>query len=461
MTRFDLLLLISVLGILLLVGVWGARKVDTEEEYLLAKRQVGLFSLTATLVMTEFNTSTLIAFSSMGYVASLWALTLPMVFLIGLLFYGVVVADKWKAFNGFSVAQFFTERYGAAVGKLASCALMAAMAGFSAVYVRSMTLLFAPLMPHLSFWMLSLLLVGGVLAMTLRGGLVAVIQTDVASFILLCLVMPVILYFAWQGGELPALNWEASIAQLPPWFVVTLTLLTMFTYILAPWYGQKIFAAKSGKVARLSVFFAAILVFCFYGMAVVATSFLQGTALDHPDQAFPTLIMRSLPSGMRGVAYALLFSAAATTLSGVWSAMTTMLIADFLGRGKAVQRGIWITLGFAFLSYILANLFIDQVFQKLILANIPVLALSFALLAGFYLPSVTSQAATSSIVVGLVWGIFSYLYFGEAGHYQWYWVIYGLPLIFLTGYAVTLFGTKKLQLGGGNFAIPSDCNQSS
>jgi len=47
----------------------------------------------------------LIAFSSLGYYAGIRALLLPLIFLIAISFYAVVVAKKWKEFDGSSVAE--------------------------------------------------------------------------------------------------------------------------------------------------------------------------------------------------------------------------------------------------------------------------------------------------------------------------------------------------------------------
>ena len=108
----NLLLFCLVFAVIILYSRRASRQVNTTDDYLLAGRHTKLFPLVATLVMTGFNTSTLLSFSSMGYLAGYWALTLPLVFLFGLLFYAISVAKKWKGFNGLSVAHYFAERYG-------------------------------------------------------------------------------------------------------------------------------------------------------------------------------------------------------------------------------------------------------------------------------------------------------------------------------------------------------------
>jgi len=315
---------------------------------------------------------------------------------------------------------------------------------FSATYVKSMTMIFTPLFPSVSFPVLSAVLIGIVLLMTLRGGLVAIIQTDVLSFCLLCLFLPVMVFFAWKNADfvnmdsyMATFEWTTVKASLPPEFVESLILLAMFTYILAPWYGQKIFAAKSERIAWVSVFIAALLVGIFYGGAVLAASFItaKGITLGSAEGALPFIVHQWLPVGLKGVAYGVLFAAAATTLSGVLSAMTTMIIGDFLPKkqSQGYTRGLFITLALACTAYILANTLVDNVFRKMILGNIPIFALSFSLLAGFYWSKASKGGAYCSITVGLIWGIGTYMYYGEEGGYYWYWAFYGLPLIFASG----------------------------
>lgn len=115
-----------------LLGWAASRRAHRDDEFLVAGRTVGLFPLVATLVMTEFNTSTLLAFSAAGYRAGPMAIALPLVFLVGLAFYTLTVARAWKRFNRLSVAELFAERYSPGLGRAASALLLLAMTGFTA-----------------------------------------------------------------------------------------------------------------------------------------------------------------------------------------------------------------------------------------------------------------------------------------------------------------------------------------
>lgn len=435
------------------LGLFKIRTVRSEESYLFAERKCSVWKLTCTLVMTELNTATLLGFAGLGYLAGLRALYLPLIFLIGLLFYSLTVATKWKELGASSVADLFKCRYGSFVGKVASLFLMVAMVGFSATYVKSIVLIMTPLFPSLQEWHLSLLLVGLMLLMTLRGGLIAIIRTDVASFLLVCALFPLFLYASLKHGN--ALPFPNSPHLLPNRFIVSLIVLTMFTYILAPWYGQKIFAASSPRVAKQATFISALIVFTLYLIAILAAAFIRTSTLPEisPEMALPTLINTFLPTGVRGLAYILLLMITTTTLAGVWSALSSMAIVDFGVPKKSYRQGLFLTLAFALLSTLLSNVLVDQVLSKLILANIPVAALSFPLLAGFYWKGVTPSGAFISILTGITWGTFTYIYYGETGLYTWHWAIWGIPLIFTSGIAVSLVTAKHLahpHQGTGN-----------
>ena len=441
-----------VVGLMLVVA---RRSASRPEEYLVANRSLGLLPLAATLVMTEFNTSTLLAFSATGYQAGPMAVALPLVFLIGLGFYTVTVARAWKRFDRLSVVELFAARYSPALGRLVSVLLIAAMIGFSATYLTSLTLLLVPWTGPADPWLVSAGIAIVTLLVVLRGGLAAVVRTDIVGFLLTIGLVGALYLQSRAGVEVapfPALQRTVDpVAQwahpaLPFRFVTTLIVLTCFTYIAAPWYGQKIFAARNERVAVAAVAIAAVLVFLLYGLTVLAAAGFRtrGGTLTDPQLVVPAMITAWLPEGARGLGVGVLIVASLTTLSGVWSAMTAMVSADF-GWVRAgslpVQRPV--TVGFALICWLGANLLGHDILDRLILANIPVAALAFALLAGFHWKGATTAGAWASIVAGVGWGVGCYLLVGEAGGYTWPWAMYGIPLVFVTGIAGSLLSARR------------------
>jgi SSS family solute:Na+ symporter len=246
----------------------------------------------------------------------------------------------------------------------------------------------------------------------------------------------------------PIAQW--SHPALPFRFVTTLIVLTCFTYIAAPWYGQKIFAARDERTAFAAVAWSSVLVFALYGVAVLAAAHLRVVSPDLPDPqlAVPHMVQRWLPPGVRGVGLAVLFAAALTTLGGVWTAMAAMVAADF-GWASAGRVGVqrMVLVGFACASWLGGTFLVDDILNRLILANVPVAALAFALLAGFHWRRATNAGAWASMIVGVIWGVGCFVIVGEAGGYTWPWAIYGIPLVFATGIAVSLLTKVRSQHG--------------
>ena len=180
------------------IGFKKNRKVASESSYLFAERKCSTWELTCTLVMTELNTSTLLAFAGLGYIGGGYALFFPLVFLVGLIFYALTVAKKWKELDASSVTELFINRYGKKLGYFASISLIVAMMGFTATYVKSITLIFSPLFPNISPFMLTGGFVFITLFMTLRGGLIAIIRTDIVSFLLMSITLPLLLFFTYR-----------------------------------------------------------------------------------------------------------------------------------------------------------------------------------------------------------------------------------------------------------------------
>ena len=161
----------TVVGGILIYTKFCRKKINSGQDYFVSDRKTHLFALVATLVMTELNTSTLVGFAGMGYQFGSSAVSLSLVFLVGLMFYAVSVAKKWKKFDGIAVTTYFSKRYHPLLGSFSAILMIIAMVGFSANYIKSLTLLFNPLFPYINEWVISACFCVLMLIVTLKKGL--------------------------------------------------------------------------------------------------------------------------------------------------------------------------------------------------------------------------------------------------------------------------------------------------
>ena len=108
---WDLLVMVLYVLVGLSYGLWKAKSVSTSDGFLVAGRSLGVFALVGTLVMTEFNTATMIGYTTYGYMGGRLGTLLAFSIIIALGSYTLLVAKRWKRLNAVSIAVMFMERY--------------------------------------------------------------------------------------------------------------------------------------------------------------------------------------------------------------------------------------------------------------------------------------------------------------------------------------------------------------
>ena len=93
--------------------------------------------LTGTLVMTEFNPSTMVWMTGLGYLGGPSAVVLAGIFVAGLGLYTVLVAKRWKRLNVTSLAELFELRYHRGLRLAASLMILFALSLFSVGYLKA------------------------------------------------------------------------------------------------------------------------------------------------------------------------------------------------------------------------------------------------------------------------------------------------------------------------------------
>lgn len=410
-------------------GIYRSRNVRDSQDFLVAGRSLGLFTLIATVVMTEFNTATMVGYSSFGYQSGLYSQLILGSMLIGFLFYTFVVAKRWKRINATSIIELFEMRYSKSFRLLTTFMVVTLLLFLSPAYLRAVGLIFASSL-GITLPTTVIIISGTVLVFSVVGGLMAVAHTNTLSFVVTLIALPLVWYFtkshAVELGGLeqvfpekylslsPVGMWNDSV--MPFSFIFSYYVLMFLIYMQSPWYAQLMTAAKSEKVAYSSMGLGAVLIILVYGLTIQIAAYVK---VGFPDLADPQLslamaINNWVPIGVSGLMLAVILAIGQTTMGTIWNNIVSITSNDIYKRifspgaseKKMLRFSRLTTLMIALFTIIISITIIDQVINVLFIGNLIMASLFFPALGGFLWWKTGEKAVwittTTSIVVGFI-----------------------------------------------------------
>ena len=296
---------LTYLILMLVIGLLASRRQNTSEDFLVAGRQVTLFVLVLANVAAMLHGGAILSHMALaGQVGGVVA-TANISYLLGFAMIFFFYAKKLRHSRGMTLPDYLGDRFdsrflrgwGACVVVLTSLLVVVGQ-------IKVMGYLFEALVGIPIFW--------GQLAGTVvfvayvsMGGLLAVVWTNIAQFILMwsgiLLLWPVI-YQAVGGWsdvlvtvEQIAPGWTSIKGVAWDWgFVISWYILVFVAYSTRIELVTKLFSARNERVARLSIPWTALLVVLFLTYIGIylggAARILVWDQISTPDQAFPALV---------------------------------------------------------------------------------------------------------------------------------------------------------------------------
>lgn len=436
MTSFtiaDGVVVLSYFLIILAIGYWAFRKrKDESADYFLAGRDVGWLVVGTSLFASNIGSEHLIGLAGSGAAGGLAVGHFEWLACLILLLLGWVFVPFYLRSTVYTMPEFLERRYNpAARWYLATISVV----GY--VLTKISVTLFAGGVVIREFTGLEMFESAAVLVVitglyTVAGGLRAVVYTElIQTFVLIAGSLTLVGIGLVEVG-----GWEGLQARVPadffsmwkpfdhpdfPW-----TGIVFGAPILGIWYWctdqyivQRVLAARNIHEARTGTIFAGFLkilpVFIFVLPGMIATALYADVAGSSSDRAFPVLITRLMPVGLKGLIIAALLAALMSSLSSVFNSCSTLITWDFYRKWKPdaseralvlvgrVATGILVVLGLLwipFMKYISSQLYIYLQSVQAYIA--PPIAACFLL--GIFMPRLNGAGAITSLIGGFVFG---------------------------------------------------------
>lgn len=269
-TLFFLSLFLGLGVLYLALGIFTSRGIKSTQDYFLAGRNLGLISLTFTLVATQIGGGMLLGTANDAYLFGYYGGFYTLGMCAGFIMLGLGLASKLRQFNVATTAELFEVKYGSPfLRKIASIVSALSMIGLFAGQVIASRNLFSALgitgeASLLLFWAF-------VLAYTITGGLKAVVLTDVFQVIFLISIIAGAFAYSLCGESLAFFSLNSIVTRQSLFSGSSIALLAQIPILISaalyPLFGQdlaqRFFSAKNKKIAVVSAMLASFILIIF------------------------------------------------------------------------------------------------------------------------------------------------------------------------------------------------------
>ena len=431
-------------------GSWFARFQKTTRDYFLNDRSVPWWAICFTIVATETSTLSFIGVPAQAYAGNLVFLQLALGYIVGRLLVSVLFIPAYFRGELYTSYELLQRRFGPEVKNIAAAIFLITRTLADGVRLFATALVIA-VVTHVPVPLAIVVIGVAMIVYTTRGGVSAVIWTDVVQmfvYVAGALVVFVALLQLIQGG------WDTVVAvgsaagkfrvldfTLDPRRVYTFwsgliggVALTLATHGTDQFLVQRLLSARSAKEASTGLVLSGLIVFgqfaLFLLIGVMLFVFYQQTPLPRPlvtnDEVLPLFVVTSLSHGAAGFIVAAIVAAA---LSPSINALAATTVNDFYLKYMRpdadqptlmrVSKAATIFWGVAQIGVALGAQWIRSVLDT----GLGVLSLAAGPVLGAFLAGVlTRRVGARAMIVGMASGIavLIWVWAGEKTAWTWY-----------------------------------------
>lgn len=402
----------------LIIGLYASRSIKTTTDYFLAGRNLGVGSVTFTLIATQLGGGIILGTSSKAYVLGIYGILYTLGICIGFLILGLGFAAKLRDANINTTAEVFEKKYDShTLKKIASLLSIITMSGILVAQVVASRELLHGLdvynqLVFIGFWAFLILY-------TMIGGLYAVVLTDTVQVVLIIIVF---------GGL-----WISALWQEPTSFFSlhhlhtmqnlfidhTFTIKEILPTVLMPALfslieqdlAQRFFSSRNSSVAAISAICASLFLTIFGFIPIYFGIKARVLGLSVIGDASPLLVTLENTVSELGFILAIcsIIAAITSTADSLLCAISSHIIQDFnipFAQYDKLSISKYVTFCVGIIAFTISYIISTQTIDILIGSyEISICCLFVPFVASFYLKKVYKIVALTSMISGVL-GIF-------------------------------------------------------
>jgi len=469
-----------VLAYLIAVTLFGARFGKSQHnihDYFLGGRRLPWWAIAFSVVSAETSILTIISTPGIAFNSNLGFLQLVFGYLVARGVVALVLIPRYFAGEIYTAYQLIERRFGRNLRFVTAAMFLITRALAEGVRVFAISIIIEVILKTGVFT--SVVIVTALtLFYTYRGGLTAVIWTDVVQLVIYISGTALALGLALAAipggwGEVTRL---ASIAgdkfatfnftfdwHQPYLFwsgLIGGTFLSCASHGTDQLIVQRLLAARTMRDSQKAIVASGLIVLFQFALFLVAGVVLFGFYWHHPptkpflrpDQVFPSYVVGYLPPGIAGLVVAAILAAAMANLSAAFNSLASSSVVDFYkpffkadGDEKHYLRvSRLVTLGWGGVLIVIA-LLAQHVHKSVLELALTIASVPYGCMLGIFLLGVlTRRVNGTDAVVGAVGGLGVVLLFMGLTQVAWTWyVAIGTCGTFVIGLATSLIARSR------------------
>jgi Na+/proline symporter len=314
LTPLDLLVVLLYLAGITVIGVRSSRGVRSSGDFFMGGRRFGKLLMVAKAFGVGTRVDQVVAVTGASYQVGLSGVWYQWLYIFSTPFFWII-APIYRRLRYVTTGDFFERRYGAAAGSVYTLAAILFFAVEIGMVLRgTATTVEAITRGALSAEVIILLTTLVFVGYSSAGGLVAAVSTKLLQSLMLLILSILLIPFALNAGggisaireTLPASMFDLfRSAEVTPFFIFMVTINGLVGVVAMPHHmaiggaGKSEISCRTGWTYGNVVKRFATLAWAFTG--VFAAAVFPGIAAADREQAFGTLILHLLPSGLVGL----------------------------------------------------------------------------------------------------------------------------------------------------------------
>ena len=452
LTWIDYAVIAAYLLAITAFGSWFARFQKTTRDYFLTGRSVPWWAICFTIVATETSTLSFIGVPAGAYTGNMTFLQLAIGYIVGRMLVSVLFIPAYFRGELFTSYELLQRRFGAPVKNVAAVIFLVTRTFADGIRLFATALVIA-VVTQVPVSLTVVVLGAAMIVYTVRGGVSAVIWTDVVQMFVY-VGGALVVFFGllrlipggWdEVGRVGAAHFQIFDFSVDPARAYTFwagllggIALTLATHGTDQFLVQRLLAARSAREASTGLVLSGFIVFAqfalFLVIGVMLYTYYQSTPLPRPlgrpDEILPLFVVTALPEGVSGFIIAAIVAAA---LSPSINSMAATTVNDFYVKYyrpdadeptlMRVSRQATIFWGIAQIGVALGAQYVTR---SVLDSGLAVLSLAAGPVLGAFLVGVLSRrVGPTSMLAGMLTGIAALAWVWGAGAtaFTWYALI--------------------------------------